>query len=244
MRAWITLSVVCAVGCGGAGAASPRERAPVQATSGDDAPQAAPAPAPVVLRTTVPIPVPQPAIARERLSAPLQHVWDLVEAAVAVRPPEPPTEATQEAITAWASGPFHEWVGRRAEAVHAVEEAEAPMHGARGAERGVAAALFGFLYEETAAAARGAPVPRDLAADPELLHAYDQALLESLTHYARASVISYSACVRAFTELHDVAWSEWGPYCLDHAREVAQVYRLFPSAPPPPPPTTGSAPPA
>ena len=232
------------VGCGGASAASPSEETPpAEATSGGDASgPAAAAPTPVVLRTTTPIPVPQPAIARERLSAPLQRVWELVETAIAVRPPEPPTEATQEAIVAWASGPFHEWVGRRAEAVHAVEAAEAPMHGATGAERGVAAALFGFLYEETAAAARGAPVPADLAADPELLHAYDQALLESLTHYAQASVISYTACVRSFAELHDEAWSEWGPYCLEHAREVVQVYQLF--RPEPPPPTTGTAPPA
>lgn len=242
MRTWITFSVAMMVGCGGAGAASPDDETPVQSTSGGDAAEAVAESAPVVLRTTVPIPVPQPAIPRERLSAPLQHLWDLVETAVAVRPPEPPTEATQEAIVAWASGPFNEWVGRRAEAVRAVEAAEEPMHTATGAERGVAAALFGYLYEETAAAARGAPVPADLAADAELLHEYDQALLESLTRYAQASAISYTACVRAFAELSDQAWSEWGPYCLEHGREVVQVFRLF--APEPPPPTTGSAPPA
>jgi len=103
------------------------------------------------------------------------------------------------------------------------------MHGANGAERGVAAALFGFLYEETAASARGAPVPASLAADAELLHDYDQALLESLAHYAEASVVSYAACARAFLELANDAWNEWGRYCVEHGREVGQVYRLFPS---------------
>ena len=45
-----------------------------------------------------PIPVPQPVYPREELSADLQELWVRVEEAVAVRPPEPPSDASKEVI--------------------------------------------------------------------------------------------------------------------------------------------------
>ena len=183
------------------------------------------------MRTTTPIPVPQPAVPRERLSAPLQTLWDRVEEAVNVRPPDPPAESTREAIEAWAQGPFTDWVGRRAEAVRAVEAAQAPLASSAGAERGVAAALFGYVYEETAAGARGAPVPADLASDPELIRIYQQSLVDSLRPYAQASAESYAACVQVFAALQQAPWAEWGQYCLDRGRDVIEVYGLAPAPP-------------
>ena len=60
-----------------------------------------------------PIPVPQPVYARSELSNDLQELWKRVEEAVAVRPPEPPEGASEEAIEAWAEGAFRDWLLQR-----------------------------------------------------------------------------------------------------------------------------------
>lgn len=236
----VAAALVVLAGCGGSEPEATEPEPEGDATTGGETSE------PVVMppmRTTTPIPVPQPAVARERLSAGLQTLWDRVESAVNVRPPDPPAQTTREAIEAWAQGPFTEWVARRAEAVRAVEAAQEPLRSSAGAERGVAAALFGYVYEETAAGARGAPVPEDLASDPELIRIYQQSLVDSLRPYAQASAESYAACVQVFAALQEAPWAEWGQYCLDRGREVIEVYGLAPApaeatpdgaAPPPP----------
>src|SRR5215470_14325864 len=101
------------VGCGGSSSSTSTGDTTASGTSGGEAPPPAAPPMP----TTTPIPVPQPATPRAQLSQPLQHVWDLTEHAVEVRPPGPPDEATRDAITAWANGAFHDWVVARGDAV-------------------------------------------------------------------------------------------------------------------------------
>ncbi len=210
--------------CGGASASEP---APVAtaATAGGDAVTPAPA-EPIVMRTTTPVPVPQPAVAREELGAPLQRLWERTEVAVEVRPPNPPAEGTREALEAWAGGPFLEWMRARREAVAEAEGdagflAEAPPY-----ERAVAAALFAYMYEDTAASMRGAPVPGEVAADAELLEAYVQTLNEALLPYAQSSAEAYATCAATLAEHGDPAWAEWFRYCADRGRELVEVYEL------------------
>ena len=219
-------------GCGGGSGAAEPEAAPVERTTGgEEEPRMV-----QVLRTTTPVPVPQPAIPREELVEPLQQLWTRTEEIVAIRPPEPPTEATAEAIRAWAEDPFAPWVAERQ---RAVQEAEAFVEaiGEEPVPKAVSAALFGYLYEDTAAGIRGAPVPVEIAEDEELLGLYVAALNDALQPFAQRSVESYAFCATTLVQQNEEPWADWAHYCLEHGREVASVYDLspddFPTAEPP-----------
>jgi len=230
MRLW---ALACGV-CLGACAAPAGPAAPAAAPAAGSTTAGAEAPAPV-LRTTIPVPVPQPAIERRSLSAPLQTLWERVEIAVAVRPPEPPTEASTEAVETWARGPFTEWLLRRAQASQEAQEPSNDLESAPAVERGMAAGLLGYMQEDTCADVRGAPIPEAIATDADLLRVYDEALRAALLPYARVSVSAYRFCVAAFDEVQDPAWSEWRAYCDERGREVAEVFGV-------PMDTPGSAP--
>lgn len=221
----ILLSLALAVGlcaCGGGSSSSGDDTTAGAGSSTSGGEESPPHP----IRTTTPIPVPSPPIEREALSAELQRVWDLVEAAIAIRPPEPPTEASHEAVQAWAEGPFAEWITRRVEATSTAEEALLPLEGAPPYERGVAGGLIGYLHEDTAADVRGAPIEQGIADDPELLQAYSDAMTAALHPFAERSVQAYRFCSAAFDEVGDSSWEEWASYCDDRAQEVIEVFRV------------------
>lgn len=207
--------------CGGG--AQRATTAPAGSTSGGEATDAEVS---HPIRTTTPIPFPQPAIAREQMSPELQRVWELVEVAVAIRPPEPPTDHSLDGVNAWAQGPFSEWLARRAQASNEAQEAITPLEEAPPHERGVAAGLLGYLYETTCADVRGAPIPDPIASDPALLGTYDRAMHDGLLPYARVSVQAYRFCGAAFEEANSEQWGEWSNYCSDRAGDVADVFSI------------------
>ena len=219
---FLALCFLCACGGSPEPAAEP---SPAPTTGGESTDATAPE-EPIVMRTTTPVPVPQPAVARDDLREPLKLLWDRTERAVAVRPPEPPTEGSIEAVQAWAEGPFVEWMAARRAAIAEAEDDVAFLAEAEPYERAVAAALFGYMYEDTAAGVRGAPVPADIAADPELLEVYVQTLDEALMPFAQSSAEAYATCATTLAELRDPAWNEWGAYCVDRGREVIEVFGL------------------
>jgi hypothetical protein len=184
---------------------------------------------PPALRTTTPVPVPQPAITREELSRPVQQIWTSTEEIVANRPPDPPLVATDEAIEAWSRDPFLPWVESRRTAIQAIE----PLVDQIGddIERAVAGGLFGYIYEDTAAGIRGAPIPEAIAMDSELLAIYAETLDEALRPFAQRALESYAYCATTFARLEQEAWYGWGAYCLERGREVADVFRLGEAAP-------------
>ncbi|AKF09684.1 hypothetical protein [Sandaracinus amylolyticus] len=184
------------------------------------------------IRTTTPIPVPQPAVAREQMSPELQQLWDRVEAAVATRPPEPPSDGSTESVNAWAEGPFAAWLTERARASTDVQNALEPLAEAPPHERGVAAGLFGYLQEDTVADVRGAPIPDAITSDAELLRVYDESMLAALVPYARVAVQAYRFCEAAFQESGEELWGEWAAYCRERASEVVQTYALEPTETP------------
>ena len=218
------------------GGAEPETSAsPAEETSGGEAEVAEEPPPPMVLRTTTPVPVPQPAVQREALSETLQTMWTRVEEIVAMRPPEPPAESTLEAIEAWAQGPFREWLTARRSASQEVETLGATLVESESelavAERAVGAALFGYLYEDLASGARGAPVPDEIADDAELLTIYAETLTQSVQPIARAAFDAYVFCAEhVATELAETPWASWGPYCYGRANEVNEVFAVAPSA--------------
>jgi hypothetical protein len=216
------LVAVVIAGCGGSSPPEPTttvEPEPRETDGGEVA-----AEEPVEIRYTTPIPVPQPAVDRGSLSAALQTLWDRVELAVAVRPPEPPVEATAQAIEAWASGPFAQFITRRREAVAQAEAAIAGVRSMSAIERGVAAALLGYVYEDGAAAIRGAPVPEAIGADPEMLAVYVSTLDEVVAPIALASASAYGLCVGALRD--SAPWGEWAQYCDSRGLDVVRVYRV------------------
>lgn len=209
-------------GCGGASTTTTTTTTTGEGTSGDELPpEAAHA-----IRTTTPIPVPQPAIAREEMSPELQQLWELVETAIALRPPEPPEGASLETVNAWAEGELAAWLTRRLEASTAVQDALAPLEGQPAHERGVAAGLYAYLQESTVADVRGAPIPVSIATDAELLHVYDESMLAALLPYARVALQAYRFCDAAFSEGEDPAWEEWAAYCRARGEEVGRVYAI------------------
>ncbi len=226
MEKRLLLACLFAAGCAGSaeGSTSPA----VDDTAGGETTTAELPP----MRATTPIPVPQPGRPREALSAELQAVWERVELAVAVAPPEPPTGSTEAEIRAWAEGPFREWLDRRIAATNHALEAMRSMREAPVEERAMGAALFGYLYEDAVSSIRGAPVPDAVAADPELLAIYSEKLNGALLPYARMAAQAYYGCVVLFREVEDPAWSEWPAYCDDRGAEVVEVFGLVPEEPP------------
>src|SRR5687768_16878967 len=97
---------------GEAGAGSESIAPPAAVEPPPPGPEPTPDPA-SLLPTTVPIPMPQPAVPRNEMSAAVRRIWERVEQAIEIRPPAPPAEATEEAIDAWAGGPFREWFEAR-----------------------------------------------------------------------------------------------------------------------------------
>ena len=185
------------------------------------------------MRTTTPVPVPQPAVAREELSEPLQQTWTGIEEVVAIRPPDGPTDATQEAIEQWASGPLTEWIVTRREATRAVGEVASGVPEEPVWERAVGAALFGYALEEFAADIRSSPVPTEIAEDPELLGIYIDALHQSLRpividDYPAVGVVrvARSASVGARTDRS--ASSETAPTASNERRADLRLISLAP----------------
>lgn len=178
-----------------------------------------------------PIPVPQPVYAREELSHELQELWSRVEEAVAVRPPEPPEDASEDAIEAWAEGAFRQWLLDRQEAT---DRALAATHALRTHplfERGIGTALFGYMYEDMAGSIRGAPVPEGIATDEELLGIYTDALTAHITPFAELSAQAYYACLALFVKLDDPQWGQWAYYCDERGAEVVDTFELEPPEP-------------
>jgi len=178
-----------------------------------------------------PIPIPQPVYPRAELSTDLQELWNRVEEAVAVRPPQPPDGASQEVIEGWAEGAFRDWLLQRQAAT---DRALAATHALRTHplfERGIGTALFGYMYEDMAGSIRGAPVPDDIAQDKELLEIYTDALTEHLTPFAELSARAYYACLALFIKLDDPQWGEWAYYCDERGAEVVDTFKLDPPEP-------------
>lgn len=181
-----------------------------------------------------PLPVPQPVYPREQLSTDLQLLWARVEDAVAVRPPEPPDEASEAVIEQWAEGPFRDWLERRREATDRALSATYGLRTHPLFERGIGTALFGYMYEDLASSIRGAPVPEDIAKDPGLLAIYTESLTKHLTPFAELSAKAYYACLGLFLKLEDPQWGEWALYCDERGAEVVDTFGLEPPEPPMP----------
>jgi hypothetical protein len=91
------------------------------------------------------------------------------------------------------------------------------------AQMGVAAALLGLLYENTAAAIRGA-LPDGLANDDELRSIYVELLETTLRPFAHRAVESFTHCGTCFANVSDSSWGGWAEYCLGRAQEVGEGY--------------------
>jgi hypothetical protein len=178
-----------------------------------------------------PIPVPQPVYAREELSTDLQELWKRVEEAVAVRPPEPPEGASEDAIGEWAEGEFRDWLLQRQAATDRALSATKALRTNPLFERGIGTALFGYMYEDMAGSIRGAPVPESIAKDAELLEIYTSALTEHITPFAELSARAYYACLALFVKLDDPQWGEWAYYCDQRGAEVVDTFELQPPEP-------------
>jgi hypothetical protein len=178
--------------------------------------------------------VPQPAVAREDMSDPLQRFWTQIEETVAIRPPEPPPEATQEAVQAWADGPFTEWIQTRRTSMEAAVSTSEGVPDRPPYERAVAAALLGYALEDFAADVRGAPIPDDIARDAELLEVYVANLREVTQPIAHEAIGAYAFCQQRLAPLGDDSdWLPWRAYCVQRGQELIQVYELAPVEPDP-----------
>ena len=179
------------------------------------------------MRTTTPVPVPQPAVAREELSEPLQQTWTGIEEVVAIRPPDGPLDATEEAIEQWAAGPLTDWIVTRRDATAAVGQVASGVPEEPVWERAVGAALFGYALEEFAADIRSSPVPTEIAEDAELLTIYIDALNQSLRPVVIESVTNYAVCQQRLASLGDESeWLPWRAYCVQRGQEIIETYQL------------------
>jgi hypothetical protein len=211
------------VGCGSARPTSDGG----SSTSAEAGTSGGEAEAPRTLYTTTPVPVPQPAVPRDTLAQPVQQTWLEVEQGIAARPPEPPAADDEGALEAWYTGAFAPWLAGRVAAGQRAEEHANELESAPAHERGVVAGLLGYFHEQTAAEARGAPIPASIVSDAELLDIYSRSLDEALAPLALRSAEAYRFCMAAFDELDEAqrgAWQEWRAWCGDRGGEVVRVY--------------------
>jgi hypothetical protein len=172
------------------------------------------------------IAVPQTPIERGLMRAAVQQLLVDVEQAADVRAPAPPAMTSTEAIEQWASGPFLRWIEARRAAVARAQQAFTAIDEPADWERGLGAGLLGYVYEDTVAGVRGAPVPDAISGDPELLQVYTDTLAEALRPYAQSAAEAYAVCARSFAEHGDAAWAEWVNHCATRAREVVTAYGI------------------
>lgn len=226
------LLVLPLFGCAKGGAAAPAESPAVAepaATSGGEATPTEPERV-VITPGDTPIPVPRTGVSRDAMSEPAQLVYRQVEEAIAIRPPEPPTQGTLEAVNAWAEGPFRVFLEHRLAATQAALDTMARMTQSPVTERGMGAALLGYLYEDMVASIRGSAVPEDIAHDPELLDAYRGALSAAVGPLAGYAANAYQGCVSLFGQAADPAWAEWSPYCTVHLEDVEEAFGVTPTS--------------
>ncbi|MBX7195498.1 MAG: hypothetical protein K1X94_25810 [Sandaracinaceae bacterium] len=224
----LTSLCLAVIGCGGSSRGDATQEGATGSTSTNDTTSGGESTAPRTLYTTTPVPVPQPAVPRDRLAQPTQDIWIEVERAIAERPPEPPHAADENALTAWYGDAFAPWLRGRVDAGTRAEAHANDLEGAPPWERGVAAGLLGYFHEQTAAEARGAPIPASIADDPELLAIYSQSLDGALMPLVRRALEAYRFCLAAFDELAGAsegpAWQEWRDFCEDRGEELVRVY--------------------
>jgi hypothetical protein len=223
LSALSALAACLVVGCGGARSASESRDATARTETSHTGGEVE---TPRTLYTTTPVPVPQPAVPRDTLGAPVQATWLEVEQAIAERPPEPPSSDDENSLRGWYGGLFTPWLRGRVEASQRAEAHASELEGAPPHERGVVAGLLGYFHEQTAAEARGAPIPASIASDEELLDIYSRSLDQALAPLALRSAEAYRFCIAAFEELGDALgpWSEWRAWCADRGEEVVRVY--------------------
>lgn len=168
-----------------------------------------------------PLPLPTPPVGRAALDPALQRYWTRAEEVIAASPPAAVSDPDagpegREALT--------DWLGARAESVREMVHGLQSFTEVALYERAIAAALLGYVIEDTMADARGAPVPADIASDPELLTAYRSALDDVLTPFAEQASMGYQICTEALDRHGDVAWGEWRAFCFERAEELAEIY--------------------
>jgi hypothetical protein len=182
---------------------------------------------PVVLLTTIPVPVPQPAVPRARLSAELRAVWTRVEEQVSMHRPAGPRRETLETVQAWANGAFSEWLSARRRELDATRDLLAAVPRETPYERALALALFAYAMEDLGAQIASAPVPAQIAADPELLAIYIRSLNEATAPLGRRAMELYADCQQRLVRLGDDSpWLPWRAYCVQRGQELIEGYGL------------------
>ena len=228
----LALLSLALVACGSSNEGTTSDEVGTSTTSGSEDPitddaETAAADEPVVLRSTIPVPVPQPAVPREELSDELQAVWTAVEEQVADGRPDGPEEETVDNVQAWADGPFREWIDARRQSLTETRELLAAIAREPAWERGLALALWAYAFEDMGAQIAGAPVPREIAEDPELLGIYVTSLNDASVPLGRRAVELYADCRERLASLGDDSeWLPWRAYCVQRGQEVIEGYGL------------------
>lgn len=171
--------------------------------------------------------VPLPGVPRGELRPELQQLWISVEHAAAIIAPDPPASGSDEAITNWVVGPFTGWIRERVTATRAAAAIAGQLTDLTLVERGFAATLIAFAFEDMAASARGAVVPDWITADPDLIRIYAEAIERALYPVADLAAVGYGGCVQLFTEANEPAWNEWAPYCGVHLEDLREVFGRY-----------------
>ena len=222
-RFFALLSLLLLPACGGS--APPEEHRAsgdtLFTTAGDEsATNAVPEP---ISTGPAPLPLPTPPVPRGAMSAGLQEAWTLVEETLAVPPPSGPRDGDPNAEN-WVADTLPNWLQGRLEVVQRATAALGDLGAAPLYERAIAAALLGYLIEDTVADVRGMPIPGAIASDPELLTAYREALGSSLSPIAEQAASGYQACAASLDRQGDPAWGEWRAFCFERAEELEELY--------------------
>lgn len=155
-----------------------------------------------------------------------REAWDMAQAVLEREAPEAPTEPTVEAVQAYASGPFSTFVSEYNEAM---AQAEARLNTlAEGPEgvRVVSSTLVGLMYYHLALEMLEAPVPTEVAENPETRALYLSAIREGVQPLVDTAADRAEYCVYAASQQPE-ALHRWRVYCFSMiGHTVVQEHRV------------------
>lgn len=190
------------------------------------------APTPGRIGATV-IAVPVTGTPRAQLRNDVQELMARIEDVAAIRPPNPAATMTQAQIDAYVQGPFIAWVEQRVRATQDASRYAASLTNLGPVERGFAAALIAYAYEDMATSVRGMPLPPVLTRDPELMRLFQETIDRALLPIAEYAATGYDGCVRVFTDARAPGWEEWPSFCQTRLDDLREVFGRYANAPQP-----------
>lgn len=191
------------------------------------------APRSAPLTPTVPTPEARPASWSQAAPPPLNELPESSEATAPLARTVAAMEASKwgapsgedmAAINAWATSEMRPWVAQRVQDLARFDEdlRRFVQEGHSPSERMVAAGWLGRAHESTAWTFRSAPIPMEMAGDPDLRETYLQMFEDKSAGWLESARVGYDACAKLRAQVQGPAL-RWAEYCEQRIKALTSA---------------------